>query len=73
MLGFLGIMFIVLNQLANNQITDVLYSNDSAFNFTTDDKTEAANFMSFWNIVPLVIVVVIGLFIVRAMMVDRDQ
>ena len=74
MLGFMGgVVYVTFNQIANNELASILYSNDSAFNFTSADRIEAENFMGFWNIIPLILVLVVGVFVVRAMMVDRDQ
>ena len=67
-LAALGTMFIIFNQVLQNEIYEgVTMSNDSQFNFSVEDRQAAADYLSFWAIVPwLLALVSIGFLLMRS-------
>lgn len=59
---FLGVLFIVFNQIQKNEITDIMES--SALNLTDEDKAEAARFESLWNMMPYMLLFLVIVFLV---------
>lgn len=61
-LVFLGILFIVFNQITKNEITTVMDS--EAFNISAEDKAESARFMGLWNMMPYIILFLVIVFFI---------
>jgi hypothetical protein len=59
-LAAMGTMFVIFNQiLTNNIYQDItLNTNNSQYNFSTDDQQQATDFLAFWAVVPWVLALV---------------
>lgn len=61
-LVFLGVLFIVFNQITQNEISDVMDSD--AFNISAEDKAESTRFMGLWNMTPYIILFLVIVFFI---------
>jgi hypothetical protein len=59
-LVFLGVLFIIFNQIQKNEITNVMES--SGLNITDEDKAEMAKFGGLWNFMPYIIIFLVAVF-----------
>jgi hypothetical protein len=57
---FLGVLFIIFNQITKNELTDTM----NAFNISAEDKAESARFMGLWNLMPYILVFLIIVFFI---------
>jgi ABC-type sugar transport system permease subunit len=74
-LGFLGVMYIIMNQIVYVNLYQpiTLNTNVSAYNFTAQDQQDATDWLAFWNIMPWVIIIVVVIFLIQRTMTARDQ
>jgi len=59
-LVFLGILFIIFNQIKSNEIENITNS----FNFTAEDRAEAARFGGLWDLLPYIILFLVIVFFI---------
>jgi len=64
-LGFILTMYIVFNQVLKEHVYTSITNNSAVFNLSAQDKAYADEYLTFWDFVPyiLIIVALIYLFI----------
>jgi len=67
----LGILFVVFNQITQNELRPVL--DTDSLNFSQDSKDYADKWMGAWSLMPFIIVFIVGLFLIIWAGVKGDQ
>ena len=57
-----GIIFVIFNQITQNELRNVLDQDD--LNFTQESKDYADKYIGAWKLVPVIMVFIIGLFFI---------
>jgi len=60
-LGFIGVMYVIYNQIVTNYYTPVL--EDTNLNFSDYDKEQAYKFQGIWKMLPLFFIILVFSFI----------